>query len=290
MCLNLTYFFRAMLWVPWWASKRCCQYLSKLKLRPQCDFYITHENTVRHFGPGTEMFENCDHEEADTKIILHVIHALKTGSKTVLVKSVDSDIIVILMYHFEYFQQLSHDCSIYLYYGTGKNKRKLNIRNLYHALGSKLSRALPLFTTLTGCDSTSSIRGRSKKTAFLAMQRGGESLISSMCEILNRPFTTIEINSPLFSELEPFLLKFTAENQKVWTSLERRYFVTGTITQRPYLPRRMPYCYTAKGLCIKRAYGFLPKSHWFMLQIPLILAGWNLPRANLSQSGYQSHK
>lgn len=69
---------------------------SKIKLGVQCDFYITHENenTVRHVGPGAEMFENCDHEEADTKIILHIIHALKTGSKTVLVKSVDSDIIV----------------------------------------------------------------------------------------------------------------------------------------------------------------------------------------------------
>lgn len=105
---------------------------SKIKLGVQCAFYITNENTVRHVGPGAEMFENCDHEEADTKIILHIIHALKTGLKTVLVKSVDSDIIVILIYHFEYFQQLSPDCSINLYYRTGKNRRKLNIGNLYH--------------------------------------------------------------------------------------------------------------------------------------------------------------
>ena len=43
-----------------------------------------------------------------------------------------------------------------------KTKRGINIRELACALGVQSSAALPLFVTLTGCDSTSAMEGRSK--------------------------------------------------------------------------------------------------------------------------------
>ena len=41
--------------------------------------------------------QRCDHEEADTKIVLHVQHALDKGCKQVFVRTVDTDVLVILI-------------------------------------------------------------------------------------------------------------------------------------------------------------------------------------------------
>ncbi len=40
--------------------------------------------------------QNCNHEEADTRIVVHVLHALQHGDKTIQVRTVDTDVVVIL--------------------------------------------------------------------------------------------------------------------------------------------------------------------------------------------------
>ena len=42
----------------------------------------------------------CDHEEADTRIVVHIADALKKGLSTFLVRTVDTDVIVILIARF----------------------------------------------------------------------------------------------------------------------------------------------------------------------------------------------
>jgi len=39
----------------------------------------------------------CKHEEADTRIVVHVRHALERGAESVLVRTVDTDVVVILL-------------------------------------------------------------------------------------------------------------------------------------------------------------------------------------------------
>ena len=41
--------------------------------------------------------QNCNHEEADTRIVVHVMHALQQGAKTIQVSTVDTDVVVILV-------------------------------------------------------------------------------------------------------------------------------------------------------------------------------------------------
>ena len=41
--------------------------------------------------------QRCDHEEADTRIVLHVQHALDKACKQVFVRTVDTDVLVILI-------------------------------------------------------------------------------------------------------------------------------------------------------------------------------------------------
>ncbi len=38
----------------------------------------------------------CNHEEADTRMVVHVPHALQQGASSVIVCTVDTDVIVIL--------------------------------------------------------------------------------------------------------------------------------------------------------------------------------------------------
>ena len=111
----------------------------------------------------------CNQEEADTRIILHTIHALNCGFSSILIKTSDSDVIVILIHHIQHFDTISPGCNITVNCGIGKTQRVINIRELACALGIQRSVALPLFVTLTGCDSMSAMKGRSK-IMFLCME------------------------------------------------------------------------------------------------------------------------
>ena len=39
----------------------------------------------------------CDHKEADSRIIVHIADAINKGAKTILVRTVDTDVIVIII-------------------------------------------------------------------------------------------------------------------------------------------------------------------------------------------------
>ena len=57
--------------------------------------YVTYQDMVK-ITQSIQM-PNCANEEADTLIAVHLLHALKHGAKKVQVRTVDSDIIVILI-------------------------------------------------------------------------------------------------------------------------------------------------------------------------------------------------
>ena len=94
------------------------------------DIYITMSNgtTVGHVRPGEDMTTVCNQEETDTRIILHIIHALNCGFSSILIKTSDSDVIVILIHHLQHFDTISTGCNITVNYGIGKTQRVINIR------------------------------------------------------------------------------------------------------------------------------------------------------------------
>lgn len=60
------------------------------------EVYATLGESVVTSG-SSETMPNTDHEEADTRVCLHILDALKRGAKSVLVSTVDTDIVVILL-------------------------------------------------------------------------------------------------------------------------------------------------------------------------------------------------
>ncbi len=89
--------------------------------------------------------EDCDHEEADSRLCLHVHDALKGGATTVLVRTVDTDVVVILVGVFHDLVQDYPDMQLWVAFGTGKHFRHIHVNFICQELGADKSRALPLF-------------------------------------------------------------------------------------------------------------------------------------------------
>ena len=53
--------------------------------------YVTSGEVVLYKDSSIAM-QNCNHEEANTRIVVHVMHALQHGAKTIQVRTVDTDV------------------------------------------------------------------------------------------------------------------------------------------------------------------------------------------------------
>ena len=129
----------------------------------------------------------CNHEEADSRMFLHVKHAKGCGHQNILVKSVDSDIIVIaiLVYH-----QLNID-KFWVEYGVGKHRRFVPIHEYAVAIGEDKCSALSFWYAFTGCDTVSAFAGRGKKTAW-DIWSALPSVTTAFSELSNCPTTITE--------------------------------------------------------------------------------------------------
>ncbi|XP_046544723.1 uncharacterized protein LOC124254923 [Haliotis rubra] len=67
---------------------------------------------------SSEVMNPSDHEEADTRICLHVEDVLKKGGSSVLVNTVDTDIIIVLVGNFSKLEV--HNSSLQIYVALGK--------------------------------------------------------------------------------------------------------------------------------------------------------------------------
>ena len=55
--------------------------LSTRQLPDRKELYIIEDDCVKHMGKGTPMGQ-CNHEEADTRILVHLLHALQKVNRT----------------------------------------------------------------------------------------------------------------------------------------------------------------------------------------------------------------
>ncbi len=62
----------------------------------------------------------CDHEEADTRLLVHLIDALKSGCSSCVVRTVDTDVVVILIGKFHQLLTINPSVSIWVAFGAGK--------------------------------------------------------------------------------------------------------------------------------------------------------------------------
>ena len=88
----------------------------------------------------------CSHEEADTRILLHLEDAVRHGNTRVSIRTVDTGVVVLTV--------ASAQClslsELWIAFGTGKNFRFLACHKMARALGPNRCISLPLFHAFTG--------------------------------------------------------------------------------------------------------------------------------------------
>ena len=91
---------------------------------------------------------HCDHEEADTRVVLHARHASLSHYKSVVIASEDTDVRLLCM---AFSNQVL--VPIYQKCKTATKTSFIDITNVSLVQGQAVSRALPSFHAFTGCDS-----------------------------------------------------------------------------------------------------------------------------------------
>ena len=105
--------------------------------------YITSEESVLTVCSSSPM-PNRNHEEAGARIVVHALHALQQGLTTVQVRTVDTDVVVVLIGVFHKLLLSQPKADIWVAFGVGKNYRLYSINALSTSLGTKRSQALPM--------------------------------------------------------------------------------------------------------------------------------------------------
>ena len=168
---------------------------------PNKAVYITCGESVVSSGLNSVAMPDCNHEEADTRIVVHLLHALEHGLRTIKVRTADSDVIAILVGAFFDLISAQPSADIWVAFGTGKNFRFYSINTICSSIGEPRARALPVFHAWSGCDTTSAFRGRGKKSAWQAW-KAYEEVTQTFTFLAAHPFEHLHTDSDHFQKIE----------------------------------------------------------------------------------------
>jgi hypothetical protein len=119
----------------------------------------------------------CTHEEADTRMLLYVIHTDRMfGEKRtkgrIIVKSPDTDVLVLCVH---YIPSLQYTDELWFQTGaissTKDERRFIPVHDiLCNSIDPVICKILPAVHAVTGCDTTSSMFGIGKRTVFKVLK------------------------------------------------------------------------------------------------------------------------
>ena len=163
------------------------------------ELYFSTDNDCRRITRSLSVREESlvsDQEEADTKLVLHSLHALnESPRKKVIIRSPsgDTDVLIILL-----SKMIGHQDKIYLDYGTGLNRKGLCLSNVVMS-ESKL-KALIGFHTFTGNDYISSFFRKGKPACWKILEKDAK-FVDVFCSL----GLSLELNQEVFKVLEEFV-------------------------------------------------------------------------------------
>ena len=116
-------------------------------------------------------------EEADTRMLLHANSINQSFERagvsgSVIIKSCDTDVLVLAIY---YFPQFEHISKMWIETGTVTKSTDLHrfipVHDIVNAISPSFTRILPAVHALTGCDSTSAFFHIGKKSVYRCIQK-----------------------------------------------------------------------------------------------------------------------
>ena len=97
--------------------------------------------------------------------------SIKDTIMQVLIRRVDTDIVVIMIRLFNELLSLHPSANAWISLGMGKHFQLVSVNAICASLGPDTSQAMPLFHSFTVCDTTSCFKGKGKKSAWEAWRR-----------------------------------------------------------------------------------------------------------------------
>ena len=136
---------------------------------------------------------DCDHKEADTRIIWHLSFIVRTSksSPNISVRATDTDVFIILLHHVS-----KKAINLWMDVGLSKNNTRafINISKLAMDLGKDLCNAIVSFHAFTGCDYTASFMRKGKIRPYKLMEQSASAIeaFANLGEAENIEADTIE--------------------------------------------------------------------------------------------------
>jgi hypothetical protein len=87
---------------------------------PSKSIHITSGASVVPRGERSGQMSLCNHEEADTRIVVHILHALEQDMKIIKVRTVDTDVVTILIGAYFNLVMTQPLVDIWVAFGMGK--------------------------------------------------------------------------------------------------------------------------------------------------------------------------
>ena len=122
--------------------------------------------TSLHIPYLADMTTPCNHEEADSHLLLHAAHCLATGHERIMVTTVDSDVVVLAIFAAAALNPLYKLEKLWVEFMVGKKRYYIPAHELASTMEPEKVRAMPIFYAITGCDTTSEFKGKKEKTAW----------------------------------------------------------------------------------------------------------------------------
>ena len=102
-----------------------------------------------------------NHEEADTRLIIHLCEEVEEGYERVLVISRDTDVLLLLVHVMP-----TKPVEVWMISGTAKNRKCYPVHESSQRLTQSVKTNLLSFHALTGCDTTSAFHSYGKKSCW----------------------------------------------------------------------------------------------------------------------------
>ena len=140
-------------------------------------FIVTEGTQTYRVEKSQSMFlYSCNHEEADTRLVLHAV----MQESDVVIVSKDTDVLVLLIWAFTNMQ-IKHR-----WFYKFDHEKFVEVRNICRSLGQNICSALPVIHAITGCDTTSYFY-RAGKTRILKKLINDESKCQLIESLGNYP-------------------------------------------------------------------------------------------------------
>ena len=104
----------------------------------------------------------CTPEEADTPLMVHILDASLGGHRRIMIRANDKDVVVLAA---SIVNSIPAE-ELWFAYGTGKHLQNIAAHVIASSSGRERAVVLPMFHTLTGCDTACFFVGRGKKMAW----------------------------------------------------------------------------------------------------------------------------